>query len=259
MNVLDLATGSRCFKRFHPTPDHRAHLVCFPHAGGSATTYFPLSRQLTCLEPSLNVLAVQYPGRQDRRNEPLIDDVHALAAQVHRELLPVLDGRPLALFGHSMGAVVAYEVARLLEHDSATVPAVLFASGRRAPSRLRDEWTHLKDDAGLIDDLRTLDGTDAEILADKHLMRTVLPAIRGDYRAIETYRHRSGPEPSCPIAVLAGRDDARTTTDELMDWRHHTTGSHSLTVYPGGHFFLNDHTADIVGLLVEHLRAAGVS
>ncbi|NEB13988.1 thioesterase [Streptomyces coelicoflavus] len=256
MTLLHVASDSRWFKRFHPAQGVRARLVCFPHAGGSATSYFALSRQLARLSPSLEVLAVQYPGRQDRRNEPLVDDVHALAAQIHRELVSASDDRPLALFGHSMGAVVAYEVARLLEQGPGAPPVALFASGRRAPCRTRVEGTHLKDDEGLVEDLRTLDGTDVEILADKDLMRMVLPIIRSDYRAIETYRHRVGPALGCPIAVLAGSEDGRTTGDELADWRLHTSGSYSLDVYSGGHFFVNDHTEGIANLLVERLRPA---
>ncbi|MFD9355171.1 thioesterase II family protein [Streptomyces sp. NPDC060031] len=249
--------GARWIRRFRAAEDAGVRLLCLPHAGGAAGFYFPLSQALA---PDVEVLAVQYPGRQDRHREPGIDDVRVLADGVVAALLPLLDDRPLALFGHSMGATVGYEVARRLEHGAGVRPAVLFASGRRAPSRHREEWAHLKDDAGLAEELRLLGGTDGELLADPDLLRMVLPAVRVDYRAIETYRHRAGPELGCPVAVLIGEDDPRVTLDEATDWRHHTSAGHTLDVFPGGHFYLNDVTEQISGLIADRmtsLRATG--
>ncbi|WP_138796198.1 thioesterase II family protein, partial [Escherichia coli] len=139
----------------HPAAEPPTRLVCFPHAGGSAAYFHGVSRALS---PAVDVLAVQYPGRQDRRHEPLIDSIDGLAARVREELAPWTD-RPLALFGHSMGAMVAFEVALRLTADGAA-PSVLFASGRRAPSRYREESVHLHDDAGIMAELSRLDGTD---------------------------------------------------------------------------------------------------
>ncbi|WP_455353245.1 thioesterase II family protein [Streptomyces sp. SYSU K217416] len=244
-------TDTRWLRRFHASDRAAVRLVCLPHAGGAAGFYFPFSRALS---PAVEVLAVQYPGRQDRRSEPALDDIAELIDGIMEALTPLLDERPLALFGHSMGAVVAYETARRLEHELQAPPAVLFASGRRAPSRHRDEYAHLKDDEGLVDELRTLDGTDAEVLDDLDVLRMVLPAVRVDYRAIETYRHRPAPEPSCPVAVLLGEDDPKVTHDEAAAWRHHTTGTCTLDTFPGGHFFVRDVAADITGLIAHRLR-----
>jgi surfactin synthase thioesterase subunit len=225
--------------------------VCFPHAGGAAGFYYSFSKALS---PGVEVLAVQYPGRQDRRSEPAIDDIEELTVGITSALERLLDDRPLALFGHSMGAVVAYETARRLEHDLDSSPALLFASGRRAPSRRRDESTHLKDDDGLVEELRLLDGTDVEVLEDLDVLRLILPAVRVDYRAIETYRHRSGPELSCPVSVLLGEDDPRVTREEAEAWRQHTTGSFTLDTFPGGHFFLSAAEETIAGLVRGRLR-----
>ncbi|WP_033287244.1 thioesterase II family protein [Streptomyces sp. NRRL F-525] len=223
-------------QRFPAEGRSGTRLVCFPHAGGSASFYFPLSQALAA---DTEVLAVQYPGRQDRRKEVPVEDIQLLADHI----ADALDGRPelpTAYFGHSMGAVVAFEVARRLERRG-NGPALLFASGRRAPSTHREESVHQRDDDGVIDELKRLNGTDARVLADDELLRMILPAIRGDYRAIETYRCPPGPKLGCPVTVLVGDADPRTTLDEAHAWSTHTTGRFDLRVFPGGHFYLSTH------------------
>ncbi|MFF4354859.1 thioesterase II family protein [Streptomyces sp. NPDC001530] len=242
-------------RRFHPAPDARVRLVCFPHAGGSATFYFPVSRTLS---PSVDVLAVQYPGRQDRHNEPCVGDITELAERAVDELLS-LDPRPLALFGHSMGALVSYEVARRLE-SRGIQPVRLFVSGRRAPTCVRDENVHRRDDNGLIDELKKLSGTDAQILGDPDVLRMILPAIRSDYRAVESYRHQPGPALNCPIVALTGDDDPQVTLDEAKAWSGRTTGGFALKVYEGGHFYLNSHAASVmetISSFIEEPSLAG--
>ncbi|MER5807297.1 alpha/beta fold hydrolase [Streptomyces sp. NPDC002033] len=238
-------------RRFHPSPDARVRLVCLPHAGGSASYYFPVS---AALAPDVEVLAVQYPGRQDRRHEPCIDDIQELAEQVFAALTPWTD-RPLALFGHSMGASVGFEVARLLEHRAGVVPAALFPSGRRAPSRHRDENVHAQGDQRLIQEIQRLSGTEARLLDDPEVLRMALPALRGDYKAAETYRYVPGPDLSCPVTAFVGDADPKALVDEAADWAAHTTGPFTLKVYGGGHFFLNDHSKAVVADIADGLRA----
>lgn len=236
-------------RRFHPAPEAATRLVCFPHAGGSATFYFPVSATLS---PGVEVLTVQYPGRQDRRNEPPIGDIPSLADAVFEALRPWLADRP-ALFGHSMGSIVAFEVARRME-EHGTPPRVLVASGRRAPSRYRGESVHLRDDEGVLAELRKLSGTDPRLLADEELQRMVLPAIRSDYRAIETYRHAAGAPPlSCPITVFVGDDDSQVTLEEAKAWQEHTAGAFDLHVFEGGHFYLTGRPAATIERLSEVL------
>lgn len=235
-------------RRYHPAPDARTRLICFPHAGGSATFFFPVSRALS---PGVDVLAVQYPGRQDRRAEPCVDDVRELADLVVDELHAWLD-RPVTLFGHSLGATLAFEVALRLREDGVT-PLGLFASGRRAPSRYRDERVHLADDDGLVADLKRLSGTDSQILDDDEVLRMVLPATRSDYRAAETYRYVPGPRLDCPVVALVGDDDSQVTIDEARAWGEHTTATFELKVFTGGHFYLTTHAAAVMSAIREHV------
>jgi pyochelin biosynthetic protein PchC len=244
------STGS-WIRRFHPAPDARTRLVCLPHAGGSATFYFPVSRAMS---PGVDVLAVQYPGRQDRRTEPCVEDLGRLAELVTEALRPWLD-RPFALFGHSMGATVAFEVARRLEDDGVS-PLAVFASGRRAPSCHRDERVHLADDRGLVAELTRLSGTNSQMLDDGDALRMILPAVRADYRAAETYRYRPGPPLACPIVALTGDADPHVTLDEARSWAAHTTADFDLAVYPGGHFFLTDHATAVMRRVTRQLDAA---
>ncbi|HEX8868083.1 MAG TPA: alpha/beta fold hydrolase [Lentzea sp.] len=225
------------FRRFAEAPPGAPRLVCFPHAGGAASWYQPFASYFS---GRCELVAVQYPGRQDRRSEPLLDDIRVLADQVSGLLTR---DRPLHLFGHSMGAMIAFEVALRVQPDH------LFVSGRRAPQIVRDDRVHLRDDAGLIAEVRRLAGTNARVFDDEELVRMVLPAIRADYRAAETYRYSPGPSLSCPLTALTGDADPKATVDEVSLWRERTTGAFSLNVFSGGHFFLSDNRSAVAALV----------
>lgn len=236
-------------RRFQPLPDARARLLCLPHAGGSASFFLPVAHALS---PDVEVLAVQYPGRQDRRGEDCVDNVPELADRLLDALAGWLD-LPLALFGHSMGALVGFELAGLLEREANVKPTVLFASGRRAPSLADDEGVHLRSDEQIIAEMHRLGGTDARILDDPEMRAFILPALRADLKAAETYRpartHRLG----CPIEVLIGDTDPRTPLPETRAWREHTSSEFGLTVFPGGHFFLADRAPEVIRHVADRL------
>jgi surfactin synthase thioesterase subunit len=234
-------------RRYHPSANPTGRLVCLPHAGGSAPFFFPVS---AVLSPGVDVVAIQYPGRQDRRTEQPIADMTVLADLVHKTLRRQPE-MPLTLFGHSMGAILAFELARRLEADG-TGPVRLFASGRRAPSTYRDEKVHQRDDEGILAELRRMDGTASSLLGDEELMRATLPALRADYQAIETYTCAEDVIVRCPITVLAGTDDPKTTLEEAKAWERHTSGPFEFRVFNGGHFFLTERSGEIIAILRDH-------
>jgi surfactin synthase thioesterase subunit len=252
-----LTTAGPWLRTYHPVAPDAPFLVCFPHAGGSASFFFSLSRLLT---PNTGVLAVQYPGRQDRNREPLIDNVPELADRVFEALAenPELTGgkRRLTFFGHSMGSAVAFEVAVRLRRAGLPGPVRFFASARRAPGALTEDRVHLRDDDGIIEQIRELSGTDARALGDEELMRMALPAIRNDYHAIETYRAEPGARIDCPVTVLIGDDDPTTTVAQAAAWKEHTTAETGMQVFPGGgHFYLNDWPADVRATITRRMGA----
>ncbi|HEY4453509.1 MAG TPA: alpha/beta fold hydrolase [Pseudonocardiaceae bacterium] len=220
---------------FHPAPERPVSLVCLPHAGGAASSFFGFS---AAMDASAEVVVVQYPGRQNRwRDEPFAN-LPSLADAVSDAVLRHLPG-PVALFGHSMGAAVAFEVTRRLER-AGRAPVRLFASGSRAPSLERTEGVHELDDDGLIAELTRLGGTDPRLLEDREMLEMMLPAVRADYTAIETYRAPDDARVGCPVTVLTGDNDPRTTLDSARAWARHTTADCDVREYPGGHFFLFD-------------------
>ncbi len=246
----DRGTG-RWLRRIRPAGPSATRLVCLPYAGGAANAYLPLAAKLG---PDIEVLAVQYPARQDRWLEPPVENLTTLADHVFDALLADEDRRPLALFGHSMGATLGYEVGRRLESEGTLAPIRLFASARRAPSRYRSDPVHLRDDAALLDELSSLGGLDPALRADAEVLALVMPTVRSDYAAIELYRHPPGPVLRCPITLLLGEDDPLVTPEEARQWREHTNGGVETLVFPGGHFYLNDRWSEVAALIERHCR-----
>jgi surfactin synthase thioesterase subunit len=241
----------RWIRRYHPADDAPARLVCLAHAGGAASYFHPVSRALS---PAADVLAVQYPGRQDRLAEPPLRSVPELADAITAALLPWLD-RPVVLFGHSMGATLAFEIGLRLEARG-TAPHAVVVSGRRAPSRHREETVHLRDDEGLIADVALLDGTDSRVFEDPELREMVLPALRADYTAIETYRPAADAQLTVPLHAHTGEADPRAGVDEVRAWSAHTSGDFTFTAYPGGHFYLNEQAPALIAALRTVLAPA---
>jgi pyochelin biosynthesis protein PchC len=237
------------FKCHHPRPRAKLRLVCFPHAGGAASFFHTWGGRLAA---QVELLATQYPGREDRISEPCIEDMDQLADAAAAALAPALD-RPVALFGHSMGAAVAYEVARRLERRYRVSPVRLFVSGHPAPHYQHPSSLHLLDDEQLAAELRRLDGTSELVLEHEELRALVFPIVRSDYRLIETYRTAPGPRLECPVVALLSEDDPEVTLDEARAWRSVTHGNFEVRVFPGNHFYLVPHEPRVIDELLELL------
>ncbi|MER5466550.1 alpha/beta fold hydrolase [Streptomyces sp. NPDC002668] len=242
------------FRNYGPAPDACVRLVCLPHAGGSASFYFPLARALS---PKIEVLAVQYPGRQDRHAEPCVQNIEDMADRIAEALGPWTD-RPYALFGHSMGAMVGFEVARRME-ASGKGPLELFVSGRQAPSRDRGEQWHPRTDEEVVAEIRALEGTGESLLDDPEVLRMILPALRADYGAVQRYRYRPGPALECPVTAITGDRDPKATVDAVRAWQDHTRGGFCLRVLPGGHFYLVGEQDEVLRTVRDRLAGTPVA
>ncbi|MFY1636774.1 thioesterase II family protein [Solwaraspora sp. WMMB335] len=210
-------------------------LVCLPHAGGAAGYFHPLARELAA---DFDVVGGQYPGRQERYREPLLRSIAGLADGVFAAW--AAEPRPTVLFGHSLGAVVAFETALRMERAGATDLLGVIVSGRRAPSVPRTDAIHRRDDQGIVREIRELSGTRAAVFDDPDLLAMVLPVLRADYQAVETYRAAPADRLRAPVAVLIGDADPRVPVAEADRWRTHTDGPTALRVLPGGHFYLDN-------------------
>lgn len=226
-------------------------LVCFPHAGGGASFYGRWSRWLP---PAVELLVVQYPGREDRLREAPVNDLHSLADLVAEALAPLLH-RPLALFGHSLGAAVAYEVAHRLEEQASLDLDLrgLFVSGRAPPSWPRGDLRHCWEDDRLWRQLGELGGTSPELLRQPALRAIVLPYLRSDYRLDETYRPRTRARLSCPVVAYLGNADGEVDVDAVRGWSAVTRASFDVRVFAGGHFYLVERQAELIAELLGRL------
>lgn len=236
-------------RTFHAKSDARARLVCFPHAGGPAMAFTALS---AALPADVELLAVQYPGRQDRASEPFADDVTALAEGVV-DALAAFDDRPLFLLGHSFGAIVAFETARLLR--GRTAPAGLFASAAWPPSA---DWrAHVggeQTDEEIVRQIRSLGGVPQVLLDDPEMVGEMIRLLRGDGAALARYRADENATVAAPLTVLVARDDPKNTVEQMANWERHTTGAYRIELLPGDHFALIQPEPAVVPLLVRSIR-----
>ncbi len=216
--------------------------VVFPHAGAAAASYRELA---SALAAGRDTYIVQYPQRADRLTDPAPDTVHDLALGLF-EAGPWARVAPLRLFGHSMGAVVAFEFARIAQSRDTAVQR-LWVSAGPAPCTVSDMPVLPTSDDGMLADIADLGGTDPALLADEEFAELLTTAMRADYQAINRYDCDPGVRIRADIYVLGAREDHRVDAEALRLWENHTAGAFELSLYDGGHFYLNEHLDDVAG------------
>lgn len=234
-----------------PNPSAQIRLFCFPHAGGGAALY----RSWADLLPrNVEVRPIQLPGREMRIKDPPFSNVFELVDALAPHILPLLD-KPFALFGHSMGALVAYELANRLRQDFDLVPERLLVSARVAPSvQLKGRPINGLPDDELIQEILQLNGIDKDVAAQAELMKLVLPTLRADLALHEGYCYSPGPLLECPIVAFGGLQDFKVSAEDLDAWRHHTTGPFTRRMLVGDHFFVSVPHSSFLSLLALELQ-----
>ena len=229
----------------------RLKLLCLPYSGASAMVY---SRWRRHLPQWLEVQPLELPGRGTRFAEPLHTDMQVLAKQLAAEVSAKVKV-PYALFGHSLGAILGYELIHALQAQGAALPLAFVASGTAAPSRRENyaAYAQPKSDAELLAELKDLNGTPDEVLQNEELMALTLPVLRADFLLCGRYQYQPRNRLPMPVYVLGGKED-RSSVDQLLAWQDEADHSFSLDMLPGGHFFIHQYESRVLGLIKAKLE-----
>jgi medium-chain acyl-[acyl-carrier-protein] hydrolase len=236
-----------------PRTTAAARLMCFPHAGGAASAYLPWARALA--DRPIEIAAAQLPGRGDAAGDPPCADLHRIVDGLADAIEPLSD-RPFAFFGHSLGGLLAFELARCLRDRGDAGPAHLFVSGAFAP-QIPGETAPLRfidgDTAFLEAVAAKYGGVPKIVLEQADLRRALVPALRADLALTETYTYRPAPRLTCPITAYAGASDPIVSAERLAAWRDQTTGEFTFRLFPGHHFYLNRQREALIADITRRL------
>ena len=236
---------------FEPDPSLKIRLFCFPYAGAGASIF----RRWTKLVPqNIELCALKLPGRESRFKEPLYCQLPPLINDLVAELSPYLD-LPFIFFGHSVGALICFELTRQLRRQNLPLPLHLFVSGRRAPQLPRRyPPIHNLPQAEFIKELRHFNGTPESLLQNRELMEFFFPILRADLTIDETYTYTAEVPLDCSITAFGGWNDERASCEELSNWQQQTSHNFCLQMFPGDHFFINQERDAVFEAMSETLR-----
>jgi surfactin synthase thioesterase subunit len=233
--------------------DARLRLFCLPYAGGGASIFH---RWVDALGPSIDVRAVQPPGREQRLPEQPFHSLEPLVAELAEAMEPWLT-LPYALFGSSMGALIAFEAARQLSATPAGPPVKLLVAARGAP-HVPDPGPelHRLPDGAFVQAIRRLHGTPDEVFEHGELRALLLPLLRADFTLCETYRYRERAPLDAPIVAFGGQQDDTVSRSDLEAWRELTRSSFTLRMLPGGHFFVHSAREALLSAIADELSSS---
>lgn len=245
-----MKTPSAWFQNTHAGRRVELKMFCFPYAGGTASVY---RNWAGVLPPTVQIIPVELPGRGGRFRELPFVSMTSLIEALAEAIIPLLD-KPFAFFGHSMGAVIAFELARRLHREYDRRPQALFPSGRRAP-HIPDTGpiTYDLPEDEFVEELRRIGGTPKEVLEHVELLEIMIPLLRADFQLIQTYEYIAGDPLRCPIIAYGGLDDDEETRDLLWEWKEQTGFRFKLQMMAGDHFFLQSSETLLLKSLAREL------
>jgi medium-chain acyl-[acyl-carrier-protein] hydrolase len=232
------------------SPGACCRLFCLAHSGSGASQF---SSWRNFLPPILDICPIQLPGRENRFREAPFTQIRPIVEHLAEALEPYLD-RPYILYGFSLGALIAFELARHLRQQKADPPVSFYALARPAPHlpQTKLPLRHLDDDLFVAELTRRYNGMSPLILQDRELMQLLLPALRADFTALETYVYQDEEPLACPIRTFGGDLDPTATEDELRAWRLQTNASFELKMFPGDHFFIRNNLPAVLRSISAH-------
>lgn len=252
MNTAADATANPWLITLRHNPQARLRLFCLPFAGGGANVF----RQWpNALPPEVELDAFQLPGRERRILEAPCADLDALVTQLFAAMRSRLD-LPFAIFGHSMGSILAFELARRLRREGELQPVHMFVSGRHAPQLPDPEPPiHHLPDAEFIKGVRRLNGLPDEVLDSADLMELVMPSLRADFKLCETYQYSTESPLGCGLSACGGLTDPLIDRPQLEAWKEQTLGVFAVRMFPGDHFYIDTARDQLLGMLCQDLDA----
>ncbi len=233
-----------------PNPQAPLRLFCFPYSGAGASIFY---KWPAILPSTIEVCPVQLPGRESRLGEPPFTRLQPLIEAASEALLPHFD-KPFAFFGHSLGALVSFELARRLRREDGPRPLHLFVSSHSAP-QIPDCEPPIHDlpESEFVDRIRSLNGMPEKVLENQELMELLVPILRADFSVCETYVYQDDKPLNCPMRALGGLYDNYVSRSDLEAWREHTSGSFSVRMFPGGHFYMNQERQLLLRTVAQEL------
>ncbi len=251
--MSDIYPSSQWVFRPKPNPQAQLRLFCFPYSGGGAAVFRTWAEYLP---NDIELCAVRLPGRETRFRETPFTRLTPLIEATTAGLSPYMD-KPFAFFGHSLGALIGYVLALHLRQRQATQPVHLFVSGRRAPHLpSAHPPVHQANDATFLNRIRDMGGTSPKFFEMPELIEIMLPMLRADFALWETYNHVEQAPLTCPITAFGGEEDAEAKTADIEAWQTYTSSTFSRHMFPGGHFFWQDHLRRLLSLVVLDLSLA---
>lgn len=229
-------------------------LFCLPHAGGFAMHYIQWKNYVN---KNVEVIPVELSGHGRRMSEDFYKDFNSAIDDLAGNICKQLDGSQFAIFGHSMGTTLAYELAYKIIEMKNQEPIKLFLSGRRPPHIIQEKKRlYLLPDNEFIEEVKNYGGISEEVLKEKELMDMVLPVLKADFKIIDTYEYMiKNRKLNCDIVAFTGKDDFKVNTEELLEWKEYTNGKYYLYEFDGGHFYINDNINKIISIINEKLES----
>lgn len=240
-----------------PGGPRRLRLYCFPYSGGNAVSFVPWQR---VIHPAIEVCAIQLPGRGARFREQPYTSFPALIQALGEMLQAQSQAHPgpFAFYGHSLGSLIAFELARHCRRHGLPMPQHLIVSGCNAPPlRGKSKRLHELPDNDLIEKLRDYNGTPLEVLENRELMRLLLPSIRADFALGADYHYEPAEPLPIPLTALSGKDDKHVQAEEFSGWRKETSAAYREHWFEGDHFFINEQRRPVLDCIATELLGAG--